>query len=206
MPVIGLTGAMGAGKSTVAQVFARHGATVIDADAIGHAILARGGPCYADLVAEFGADIAGADGEIVRRVLAERAFESSEATARLNAIVHPPLVAELRRRVAAADTPGHAVIVDAALLLEWGSPVRLTRLVVVTAPEEEREERVAQRLGVPREEIRRRAQAQMGEREKVLRADIVIVNNADAGALEERAERAWTMLRDELELEERSTQ
>lgn len=194
MPVIGLTGALGAGKSTVAAVFARHGATIVDADAIGHVMLRRGGPCFDALVGRFGADVVGRDGEIVRAELGRRAFADPASTAALNAIVHPPLVAELIARVREAERPGHAVVVDAALLLEWGAPVPLATTIVVTAPADERIGRMARRLGVSRADAARRGAAQMPEDEKARRADIVIENDGTLEELTARAERVWDEL------------
>lgn len=202
MPVIGLTGAIGSGKSTVARVFARHGARVIDADAVGHEMLRRGGPCFAALVDAFGADIVGPDGEIVRQALGARAFVTPADTARLNAIVHPPLVAEVQRRAATLSAPHRAVVVDAALLLEWGPPIAADRIVVVTAPLADRERRLAERTGLTAADLHRRAAAQWSEEDKVRRADIVIANDADVAALERRAEDAWRRLQRELDLED----
>ncbi len=202
MPVIGLTGALGAGKSTVVAVFARHGATVVDADAIGHLMLRRGGPCFDALVARFGGDIVGSDGEIARAELGRRAFADAASTAALNAIVHPPLVEELRARVRAADRPGHAVVVDAALLLEWGALVAVAATIVVTAPRAARIERMARRLGVAPEEAERRAAAQMPEDEKARRADLVIANDGTLEELAVRAERVWDALTRALGLED----
>jgi dephospho-CoA kinase len=202
VPVIGVTGSLGAGKSTVARVFARHGATLVDADAIGHEMLLRGGPCFDALVERFGRDIVGPDGEIVRRALGMQAFADTDARRSLNAIVHPPLVARLVTDAQEADRPGHAVVVDAALLLEWGSPVPLARVVVVSAPEEVRVRRFAERGGLSIEEARRRLVAQMPESEKILRADIVIANDGTVADLEERAERVWRQLSRELSLED----
>ncbi len=202
MPVIGVTGAVGAGKSTVVRCFARHGATVIDADAIGHALLRPGGPCFDALRARFGEEIVGPDGTIVRAALGARAFATPADTAALNAITHPALVAELRRQVQAADRPGRAVVIDAALLLEWGSPVPLDRTVVVTAPEPERVRRMAERTGLPDEQIRQRAARQMSEDEKARHADYVIPNDDTLASFEARAELLWQRLRDELHLDD----
>lgn len=202
MAVIGVTGALGSGKSTVVQVFAAHGATVVDADVIGHGLLAPGGVCVDALIAHFGADIAGDDGVIVRGRLGAKAFATPDATAALNAITHPALVTELRRAVQAADRPGHAVIVDAALLLEWGAPVRLDRIVVITASEPERIRRMRERTGLGADEIRRRAARQMSEADKVQRADFVLPNDDTVDVLRRRAELLWDRLRTELQLHE----
>lgn len=200
MPVIGITGALGAGKSTVVRVFAAHGATVVDADAIGHDLLRPGGPCHDALLARFGADIAGPDGVIVRSRLGTRAFATPADTAALNAISHPALLAELRRQVRAADRPGHAVVIDAALLLEWGAPVALDRIVVISAPEPERIRRMVARTGLDDGEVRRRAARQMPEADKIQRADFVVPNDDTVDVLRRRAELLWERLRTELEL------
>ena len=192
--VVGLTGALGAGKSTVARVFARHGAVIVDADAVGHAMLAPGGPCFAALVQRFGRNIVGEDGAIVRAALGRRAFGEPGGVDALNAIVHPPLVDELRRQVDDAVRAGRIAVIDAALLLEWGSPVPLDRLIVVTAPEAERVARAGQRMGLTQDETRDRLAAQMSEDDKVRRADVLIENTGSLGDLEAKAEAAWADL------------
>lgn len=206
MPVIGVTGALGAGKSTVVQCFAAHGATVVDADAIGHGLLRPGGPCIDALRARFGDDIVDDSGAIVRARLGAKAFATPQDTAALNAITHPALIAELRRQVQAADRPGHAVVVDAALLLEWGAPVALDRTVVVTAAEPERLRRMVARTGLSLDEVRRRAARQMSEADKVQRADFVLPNDESLEALAQRAELLWQRLRDELRLTDTRTE
>ncbi len=198
MPVVGVTGALGSGKSTVVAAFAERGAVVVDADAIGHQMLQRGGPCYDRLRARFGDDIAGEDGAIIRARLGARAFATPADTAALNAITHPALLAELRRQVREADAPGRLVVVDAALLLEWGAPVRLDRIVVITAEEPERIRRMVARTGLDEAEIRRRAARQMSEAEKVQRADFVLPNNDSLDVLRARAGVLWDLLVAEL--------
>ena len=204
MAVIGVTGALGAGKSTVVRRFATHGATIVDADAIGHSLLRPDGPCHDALRARFGDDIVDADGVIVRARLGAKAFATPVETAALNTITHPALLAELRRQVQAANRPGHAVVIDAALLLEWGVPVPLDRIVVVTAPEAERIRRMMERTGLGIADVRQRAARQMSEAGKVQHADFVLPNDGTVASLEQRADVLWRQLRTELQVNDES--
>src|SRR5579883_1156569 len=120
---VGLTGGLACGKSFVGEEFARLGCYVLQADEIGHEVLAPGGEAYAPVIAEFGDGILAADGRIDRRALAARVFNSPERLARLNALVHPAvfqredqLIAEFARR-----QPGGIAILEAAILIETGS-------------------------------------------------------------------------------------
>lgn len=190
MFVLGVTGGIGAGKSTVARLLAARGAVILDADAI-VADAYRGGELPRRVAARFGAAVLAPDGSVDRPALARLVFRDAAARADLEAIVHP----EVRRRVTdaiaelrAAGTAG-LVVVDAALLVEASPPYPLDALLVVTAPEAVRLDRLAAR-GVPREEARRRMAAQIDDRARVARADVVVVNDGDRAALEAAVLRA----------------
>ena len=153
MIVLGLVGRIGAGKSTVARLFARHGAHVIDADRIAHEVL-REDVVKAAVAARFGPGVVGADGEIDRRGLAGLVFgdepKRAAALAALEAIVHPRvrgrIAAELSRlRHAAQGAPGGVVVLDVPLLVQAGWADACDRLVVVECAEEVRRERLAAR-------------------------------------------------------------
>ena len=131
---IGLTGEPGAGKSSLAQEFARLGASVIDVDALGHEVI-EGPATKKKLVETFGADILDADGAVARAKLAEKAFASAESVADLNRIVHPMLT---RKAKAAVKKAGNFLVIDAALLHELGLDEGCTQTVYVRAPREAR--------------------------------------------------------------------
>ena len=134
MKKVGLTGGIGSGKSTVAEMFARRGAVVIDADAIARELVEPGQPALHELVDEFGEGIIAADGSLKRSELARIAFADPSATQRLNAIMHPLIRAETQRRLsraAAADV----VLYDMPLLFETHQQDLVDVVVVVDVPE-----------------------------------------------------------------------
>src|SRR5262245_56274797 len=118
-PIVGLTGGIGAGKSTVAALLAELGARVIDADRIGHEVYLPGTAGHRQVAAAFGTGVVGADGTIDRRALGAIVFADTAALARLNAIVHPLIAAEVARAIAAAraEDPRRPIVVEAAILL-----------------------------------------------------------------------------------------
>ncbi len=187
---------MGAGKSTVCRVFGSQGALVIDADAVGHETL--GDPkVRRALVAEFGSAILDSDAQIVRPELGRRAFASPEAREGLNAIVWPALGRRLNQARAGAlhDRPERPVVVDAALLIEWGDPRAFCDvLVVVAAPAPLRRERSMHRLGLTEAEAEARTASQLPDDEKARLADHVIENDGSLEALERRARALWRQI------------
>jgi dephospho-CoA kinase len=184
---------MGAGKSTVCRVFESQGALVIDADTIGHETL--GDPdVRRGLVAEFGDAVLDSDGRIVRPELGRRAFASPEARERLNAIVWPALGRRLdaARERALQERPDRPVVIDAALLIEWGDPRAFCDvLVVVTARAQLRKERSMQRLGITEPEAEARMVSQLPDDQKTRVADHVIRNDGSPEELEQRALVLW---------------
>jgi dephospho-CoA kinase len=193
---LGLTGNIASGKSLVAAHLARKGAVVIDADRIGHELIGPGGAALADVVAEFGPGVLGTDGGVDRAQLGTLVFAEPAALARLNAIVHPRLVAEIRRRFAelaaeAAQGGGPRVaVLDAALIFELDVAREFDRVWVVTAPERSREARLVAK-GLSPAEARRRIAAQRPEAEKAGRADCVIANDGTTAELAARVDALW---------------
>jgi dephospho-CoA kinase len=195
---IGLTGGIASGKSTVVAALREAGAVIVDADRIARDVLAPGGPAYADVVREFGAEVLGRDGAIDRKALAGRIFADPVARRRLNALTHP----HIRRRMAEeaegiAATPGVQVIVfEIPLLLDTtdGRDLMLNGIVVVAAPENVQLDRLIARDGVSRDEARRRLAAQVPLREKVARADWVIDNGGAREATQDQVRRLWEAL------------
>jgi len=176
--VIGLTGGVGCGKTAVAEVFALNGALIISGDETGHDVVDRNKSLQRKLAQRFGEDILVADG-INRRKLASRAFADPEGTRQLNELVHPALVRELTRRVSAARGKSRlpAVVVDAALLVEWEMKVPVDILVVVWAS-------------------RANLQAQLPYASVAAAADFILRNDGDLGNLRRKAERLWQKLFD----------
>lgn len=185
-PVVGLTGGIGTGKSTVATMLADLGAVVVDADAIVHELQAPGMPMVDAIVAEFGPGYVDAEGRLERKKLGELVFADPEARAALGRITHLPVVAELLRRVDAARRSGAPlVIVDVPLLLEGAArrggdgPPRtegIEGVIVVYAPEAMQITRQQERDGVDEALATRRVRAQMPIDTKRELADWVIDN------------------------------
>jgi dephospho-CoA kinase len=188
--VIGLTGGIGSGKSTVARMFEKLGATVLDADAVVHELQARGSALLAEIEAAFGAQVIRPDGSLDREALAAIVFRNEDARSRLNAIVHPRVAMELAQRAADARASGaSAIVLDIPLLFEsrdagYGTTAQVPfdATVVVYVPESLQIERQVTRDGRDREEALRRVRAQMPLAEKRRLADFAIDNS---GALEE---------------------
>jgi dephospho-CoA kinase len=178
---VGLTGGIACGKSLVGEALAGYGCFVIQADQIGHEVLAPGGEAYADAVREFGGEILAADGpgdsrEIDRRRLAALVFADAGKLARLNAIVHPAVIrceAALMTEFFARQPHGIAVV-EAAILIETGSHRRFDKLILVFCAQERQIERAMRREGAVEADIRARIGHQMPIEEKRKYADFVI--------------------------------
>lgn len=197
MLIVGLTGGIGSGKSTVARMFGGRGAVVIDVDAIGRDVIAPGGRAEAAVLAEFGPGIAADDGAIHRPSLAGVVFRNPLALTRLNSISHPAINAALGDRIGAQ--PADAIVVlDMAILVESDlgrthPRYRYTRVVVVEAPLDLRVERAVAR-GMQEPDARARAAAQATDEQRRAVADLVIHNDADLATLDSRVEDAWTQI------------
>src|SRR5262249_4948348 len=196
--VIGLTGGIGSGKSTVAAILAELGAPLIHADPGGHRRHRPGTGGVRPGAETFGPGVVAPDGSIDRRALGAIVFADEAALARLNAVVHPLIGEELRRRVAAAldDADGRPIVIEAAILLEAGWRDMMDRLWVVSVDRETAIARVAASRGVTRPEVERRIDAQMADEERRRLADRVIENRGTLAALRAEVERAWRELVD----------
>ncbi len=185
---IGLTGPTGAGKSTVAAVFAAAGVPVIDADKLAREVTLPGEPTLAALSRAFGADILFEDGTLDRKKLAARAFSSPENTARLNAVTHPAILQKMNERLLLLQKAGtRAVVLDAPLLFEAGLHHLCDHTVAVLAPEALRLARIRERDSLDDAAARLRLQAQPAEEFYRSRAETVLQNDGDPAALERQA-------------------
>ncbi|MFB9376370.1 dephospho-CoA kinase [Kineococcus gynurae] len=171
---IGLTGGIGAGKSTVARLLVERGAVLVDADVLAREVVEPGTSGLAEIVAAFGPEVA-PGGRLDRPALGRRVFGDPEARARLNAIVHPRVAA--RRDEIVAGLPADAIVVeDIPLLVETGQAGRFAVVVVVEAPVEERVRRLVEGRGMTEEEARSRIAAQAEDAERRAAADVVLPN------------------------------
>ncbi|MEW5702845.1 MAG: dephospho-CoA kinase [Candidatus Zixiibacteriota bacterium] len=192
IPVIGITGQIGAGKSVVAGLFAAWGGVVISGDRLGHEVIARSARLRRRLVDVFGTDVL-RRGQIDRTRLAQRAFATAEGTCRLNALVHPLLLRELARqiRLAAGRPETKAVVIDAALLPEWGRErVAWDKLIGVWAPLALRHDRLKRR-GWDDHQIRLRSRRQLAWRQRRALCDCVVKNDGSRALLRRRARLCW---------------
>jgi dephospho-CoA kinase len=189
MRIYGLTGGTGSGKSEAARRFTELGIPVLDADAIGHEVIAPGGPAEPAAREVFGDEIL-SDGRIDRVKLGALVFSDPEARRRLNDIVHPAIRMEIAIRCASLAEAGHALaIIDAALLAENGRKEPfLDGLIVVTCAARTRARRLIERCGLDEDEVRRRFAAQTPPENKVAIADWVIDNNGTIEALRARVD------------------
>ena len=190
---IGLTGGIGSGKSTVAGMLADLGAVVIDADAIARELVEPGEPALHLLVEEFGETIVSDDGSLLRGRLAELAFSSPDGTARLNAIMHPLIAAESRRRIEAA-AGARVVVYDMPLLVETGQAELVDVVVVVDVPAEVQIERAVGLRGLDETDVRRRMAAQASREQRLAAADVVIDNSGTSEQTQTQVEALWARL------------
>ena len=173
---VGLTGGLACGKSFVGETLASFGCLLIQADQLGHAVLAPDGEAYDGVVREFGREILDAEGRIDRRALAAQVFGSPHRLARLNSLVHPPVFRREEQLMAefAAREPHGIAIVEAAILIETGSYKHYDRVILVTCREEQQVERAMRREGSAEADVRARLSRQMPLDEKRKFADFVI--------------------------------
>lgn len=194
VPVIGITGGAGSGKSAVAQIFRQRGARVVDADRLGHRLLRRGSRCYVKIVKAFGPGILGRRGTIDRRRLGDLVFSGSRKWRRLNRIVHPELVRQVKTRISRLKRSGDGpVVVDAALLADWGLHRGMDWTIVVEAPVGIRLKRLEGK-GVSRTKARGIMAAQMTAGRLRRLAGEVIDNAGTRSALKRRAGAAWSRI------------
>ena len=192
---VALTGNIGAGKSAVAELFRRWGATVIDADHIVREVQAPGSPVLRAIVARFGPDVVAADGTLDRPALRARVMGDRAALEDLNRIVHPAVHRRRLELLGAARARGDRVVVtEIPLLFEAADPAPFDAVVLVDAPEGVRRERLVTERGLSPEEADRMIAAQLPSALKRARSDFVIENAGDRAALECAAGAVWRAL------------
>jgi dephospho-CoA kinase len=210
---VGLTGGLGSGKTTVAGIFRSLGAQVMAADTVGRAMMEPGEAVYGEIVRAFGPAVVRADGTLDRHHLAKMAFTDGRL-AELNAIVHPPVIAEQRRWMEALgrEQPDAVAIYETALLFEASKAAgtrdwreRFDRRILVTAPEALRIARYVARMGGPdadaairaalEEEARQRMAAQMSDEEKMRLSDTIIRNDTSLEDVTRQTEALYRELR-----------
>ena len=191
---VGLTGGIGAGKSTVGRMLAELGAVIVDGDQIARDLVVRGEPALAEIVERFGPDVLLPDGELDRAGLAELVFPEPESLASLDAIMHPRIAERAQAMLADAQRNGTSVIVyDMPLLVESGAADDFDVVMVVHAPVEVRLARLAVR-GVAVDDARNRMAQQASDEERAAVATILVDNGGDDEQLIDQVQRAWYLL------------
>jgi dephospho-CoA kinase len=190
---IGLTGGIGAGKSTVAGMLAERGAVVIDADEIARQLVEPGQPALVELITEFGPRIQQPDGTLSRGELARLAFSDPRATTRLNEIMHPLIRAEAERQIRGQSRTA-LVVYDMPLLVETGQSDLVDVVVVVDVPEEVQIQRSVDLRGLDEQDVRRRMSVQASREERIAAADHVIDNSGPAEFTRHQVAALWDVL------------
>ncbi|MBU0705583.1 MAG: dephospho-CoA kinase [Chloroflexi bacterium] len=187
--LIGLTGNIGTGKSTVAGMLAELGAETVDADLVTREVMQKGTPAHAAIVETFGPEVLAPGGEIDRSRLGALVFAGPAALARLEAIVHPATLEAVGRRVAAASAD--VVVIEAIKLIEAGMAEAYDSLWVTTCRSEQQIQRIMEGRGSSRAEAEQRVRAQPPQGEKIERADVVIDTSGSLAQTREQVRAAW---------------
>jgi len=195
MKVIGLTGGIGSGKSTVSQFLAELGAVIIDADKVGHEVFKPDTDAWREVVAAFGTEIVKPSGDIDRKKLGKIVFGKPKALARLNKIMHPRIYAQVKAKVEEYRRRGVKVVVlEVPLLVEadWASLVN--EVWVTVAMESTVVRRLKEKVGLSEPEILARIRSQLPSAERIKHADVVIDTDCDLDELKEKVKRLWDKL------------
>lgn len=194
MLLVGLTGGIGSGKSTVSALLADRGAVVVDADAITRELQQPGTPVFAAMVERFGPGVVAADGTLDRQAVADVAFTDPEALAALNAIVHPAVGAEIVARMEHLGTTDEVVVLDVPLLVESSSAYPLAGLVVVDVDPEVAVRRLVEHRGMPEADVRARMARQASREDRLARADRVVDNSGTLDDLRAQVDDLWAWI------------
>lgn len=201
--IVGLTGGIGSGKTTVAALFAQKGAFVIDTDVIAREVVAPPSPLVEVIRREFGDAVIGTDGHVDRPALARIIFGNEQKRLRLNQLMHPAI---LKRVLSAIGTqsPSTVIVIVVPLLFESEFESNCDRVVAVIAPPDLRRQRIAERDGLTGTEIEARMRAQLPEAEYERRADVIVRNEGNLTALGREVDKAWEKINDQTSQAHRS--
>ena len=196
MKVIGLTGSIGSGKSTVSCFFEELGAVVIDADQVSRQVVEPGTPALKELTVAFGENILNPDGSLNRTLVGEIVFNSDEKRELLNSIIHPMIFNEINSTIEEYREKGTEIIIlEAALILEKKGLIKLIdKLIVVSIDEETQKKRLEGRGDLSKEQIDARINSQLTNNEKIKHADYIIDNNQDLVNTREQVRELWDKL------------
>jgi len=193
--VLGITGGIATGKSTVLGMLARLGALTLSADEIAREVLAKGGPAYRQVVERFGPAVVDPEAQIARSVLATVIFDDHKAREDLNRITHPHIIRSMKAHIdrfrASPPCPEAVLAVEIPLLIECGLEEMVDQVLLVAAEQDVQVGRLTNRSGVSREEALRRIASQMPMAAKIERADRVICNDGSMENLERKVRSFW---------------
>lgn len=193
--IVGLTGGIASGKTTVSGMLAEHGVRVIDADAIAREIVEPGEPALDGIRETFGDEVLADDGSLDREALGDIVFDDEAARSRLEAITHPRIASRMMQKASDARESGEPwVVYDAALIVENELHETLPALVVVAASRKTQRERIVDRDGLNPEEADARLDAQMSLEDKIAAADYVIDNDGSLEATRQQVDRLYEVL------------
>jgi len=196
MKVIGLTGGIGSGKSTVSQFLAELGAVIVDADRVGHEAFKPDTDVWREVVAAFGRQILTPNGNIDREKLGETVFANPESLLRLNQIMHPRIYEMVKAQLEEYRRQGVSVVVlEAPLLIEAGWSSLVDEVWATVAPEPTVLRRLKERPGLSEQQSLARIHSQLPSEERIKHADVVINNDADLDELRVKVKRLWQGLR-----------
>jgi dephospho-CoA kinase len=196
MHIIGLTGGIGTGKSTVAQFLREQGAPIVDADRVGHEVYLPGRPAYLEVIEEFGKEVVADDGTIDRKKLGAIVFSDPKNLARLNSITHPRMKGMMREKLQEIAKSGADIaVLEAALLFEAKWDDLADEIWVTVTPPEVAAERVSSRSNLPIKAVMERIRSQMTNEQRTERADVVIDTSGDMDSTREQAHEQWEKLR-----------
>lgn len=197
--VLGITGGIGTGKSSVLKMFAELGAETLSVDDIAREVLAKGGSAYSDAIEHFSRNILKPDGEIDRQALAEIIFQDPDARKALDNITHPRIILETQNRIdhfrSSPPEPSAVLAVEIPLLIECGLEGIVDEVLVVAAEQETQVNRLKNRRDLKDEEAVRRINSQMPMDQKISKADRVIWNDGSLQSLESSVRRVWNEIR-----------
>ncbi len=195
MKVIGLTGGIGSGKSTVSQFLAELGVIIVDADKVGHEVFKPGTEAWREVVSAFGKQMVASDGTIDRKKLGTIVFGNHKARAKLNQIMHPRIYEAVKAQLAQYRRKGvSAVVLEATLLIEAGWTSLVDEVWVTTAAEATVLKRLKERVGLSEAESRARIRSQLPAEERLKHADVVIDTDCSFEELKEKVKELWQKL------------
>lgn len=198
MILIGVTGVIACGKTEVCKVFQKKGAIVLSGDKIGKSVVEENKSVLKKLVYVFGQDILNKNGTLNRRKLGKIAFASEKTKDKLNEIIHPYLLRDLRREIKSISkkNPKAVIVIDAALIVEWGLEKELDYLIFVESRREDKIKRLKKWKGYSRREALDRIRSQLPEKVKKEKADVIIRNDRGLDELRDAADGVWRFVTD----------